>query len=53
MLKNCMASTHFQTRRLRNIRREMRRHVLAYNLKNVAAILGIGGVIKAMRSMKA
>jgi hypothetical protein len=48
-----MGSTHFLTRRLRNVGTEMSLHVLAYNMKRVVAILGIAGVMKAVSSMKA
>jgi hypothetical protein len=35
-----MGSTHFQMRRLENVRTEIGLHILAYNLKRVMAILG-------------
>ena len=52
-LKYWMGSTHFLTRRLRNVGTEMSLHVLAYNMKRVVAILGIAGMMKAVSSMKA
>ena len=45
-----MGHTHFQMRTLKNVRTEMALHVLAYNLKRVIAIMGIGPLIAAMRS---
>jgi hypothetical protein len=45
-----MGSTHFQTRTLRRVGTEMALHVLAYNLKRVMNILGIGPLIAAMRA---
>lgn len=48
-LKHWMGSTHFLTRTLANVSTEMSLHVLAYNLKRVMSILGIGKTVKAMR----
>ncbi len=42
--------THFQMRTLRKVGTEMALHVLAYNLKRVMNILGIGPLIAAMRA---
>jgi transposase len=50
-LKHWMGSTHFLTRRLRNVGTEMSLHVLAYNLKRVISILGITKTMKAVSSM--
>ena len=47
-LKHWMGSAHFLTRRLPNVSTEMSLHVLAYNLKRVISILGIGKTMKAM-----
>lgn len=52
-LKHWMGSTHFLTRRLAHVGTEMSLHVLAYNLKRVMHILGIGPLIQAMRVMGA
>jgi transposase len=49
-LKAWMGATHFKTRRLKNVASEMSLHVLAYNLKRVIAILGVGPLIQAMRA---
>ncbi len=47
-IKMWMGSTHFLMKRLKNVRTEMALHVLAYNLKRVMNILGIGPLIAAM-----
>jgi hypothetical protein len=52
-LKHWMGSTHFLTRRLRNVGTEMSLQVLAYNLKRVLRILGMARTMKAVRSMGA
>lgn len=48
-LKYWMGSTHFLTKTLTNVGTEMSLHVLAYNLKRLIRILGIAGMMKAMR----
>ena len=48
-LKHWMGSAHFLMRRLPNVATEMSLHVLAYNLKRVMHILGVGKAMKAMR----
>jgi hypothetical protein len=52
-LKHWMGSTHFLTRTLANVSTEMSLHVLAYNLKRVMSILGLGKTMKAMRLLGA
>jgi hypothetical protein len=47
-LKSWMGSTHFQMKTLKRVGTEMALHVLAYNLKRVMNILGIGPLIAAM-----
>jgi hypothetical protein len=42
--------THFLTRTLKRVSTEMSLHVLAYNLKRVIAILGVGPLIAAIRT---
>ena len=49
-IKMWMGSTHFLMKRLRNVRTEMALHVLAYNLKRVMNILGVGPLMAAMRA---
>ena len=48
-IKLWMGWTHFQMRTLKHVRTEMSLHVLAYNMKRVMQILGIGRLIKAIR----
>ena len=49
-IKSWMGYTHFQMRTLKNVATEMALHVLAYNLKRVMNILGIGPLIAAIRA---
>ncbi|WP_213291200.1 transposase, partial [Bradyrhizobium sp. sGM-13] len=49
-IKSWMGSTHFQMKTLKNVNTEMALHVLAYNLKRVMSILGVGGLIEAIRA---
>ena len=48
-LKAWMGATHFLTRTLDKVRTEMSLHVLAYNLKRMISILGVGPLIDAIR----
>jgi hypothetical protein len=45
-----MGWTHFLMKTLPCVRTEMSLHVLAYNLKRVMRILGIGEMLAAMRA---
>ena len=47
-LKAWMGATHFQTRRLKNVGAEMALHVLAYNIKRMINIMGIGPLMRAI-----
>ena len=47
-IKYWMGYTHFQTKTLKKVSTEMALHVLAYNLKRVMNIIGIGPLIIAM-----
>ncbi len=47
-IKSWMGATHFQMKTLKRVRTEMALHVLAYNLKRVMNIIGIGPLIAAM-----
>jgi transposase len=47
-IKSWMGWTHFLTKTLARVRTEMSLHVLAYNLKRVMRILGIGEMMRAM-----
>ena len=49
-IKAWMGATHFQMRTLKKVATEMVLHVLAYNLKRVMNILGIGPLIAAIRA---
>jgi transposase len=49
-IKAWMGATHFQMKTLKRVSTEMALHVLAYNLKRVMNILGIGPLIAAMRA---
>jgi hypothetical protein len=45
-----MGATHFQMKTLKNVSTEMALHVLAYSMKRVMRILGVGGLIEAIRA---
>jgi transposase len=47
-IKAWMGATHFQMRRLRNVRTEMALNVLAYNMKRVINLIGVRSLLKAM-----
>ena len=47
-IKSWMGATHFQMKTLKKVGTEMALHVLAYNLKRVMNIMGIGALIEAM-----
>lgn len=49
-IKDWMGATHFLTRSLERVRTEMSLHVLAYNLKRVMKILGIGRLMAVMQA---
>ena len=49
-IKFWMGATHFLMRTLERVRTEMSLHVLAYNLKRLMQLLGIGGLLAAMRA---
>jgi hypothetical protein len=49
-IKAWMGATHFRMKRLKHVAIEMALHVLAYNMTRVIAILGVSGLIKAMRA---
>jgi ribosome-associated toxin RatA of RatAB toxin-antitoxin module len=42
-IKSWMGSTHFQMKTLKHVSTEMALHVLAYNMKRLMHILGVGG----------
>ena len=43
-------ATHFLTQTLDKVRTEMSRHVLAYNLKRMISIVGLGPLMAAIRT---
>jgi transposase len=49
-LKAWMGATHFLTRTLKNVRTEMSLQVLAYNMKRMIQMLGVGPLVAAMRA---
>jgi transposase len=49
-LKAWMGATHFLTKTLKRVRTEMSLQVLAYNLKRVIAIKGVGALLAAARA---
>ena len=51
-IKSWMGATHFQMKTLKHVGTEMALHVLAYNMKRVMRILGVGGLMKSDPSMK-
>jgi hypothetical protein len=48
-IKSWMGATHFQMKRLEHVSAEMALRVLAYNMKRVMSILGVGGLMEAIR----
>ena len=48
-LKSWMGSTHFLTRTIEKARTEMSLHVLAYNMKRMIQIFGVGPLMAAIR----
>jgi hypothetical protein len=43
-------SLHFQMKTLKHVGTEIALHVLAYNMKRVMRILGVGGLMEAIRA---
>ena len=48
-LKFWMGSAHFLMKTIKHVRTEMSLHVLTYNLRRVMSILGVDGLMKALR----
>ena len=48
-IKMWMGATHFLMKRKKNVSIEMNLHVLAYNLKRMMTILGIAGLMEAIK----
>jgi hypothetical protein len=49
-IKAWMGSTHFLMKTLEKVKTDMSLHMLAYNLKRVINILGVGSVLKALEA---
>jgi hypothetical protein len=49
-IKAWMGSTHFLTKGLERVKTEMSLYVLAYNLKRLIVLLGIDGMMEAIRA---
>jgi transposase len=49
-IKCWMGATHFLTKKLPKVATEMALNVLAYNMKRVMAIAGVGGLLEAMQA---
>ena len=49
-IKAGMGATHFQMRRLKNVRTEMALHVLAYNVKRMISLVGARSLLAAIPS---
>ncbi len=49
-MKAWMGAAHFLTRTLKRVGTEMSLHVLAYNMKRVIAILGVGPLMAAIQA---
>ncbi len=49
-IKAWMGATHFKMKTMKHVGTEMALHVLAYNMMRVIAILGVSGLVKAMRA---
>ena len=49
-LKSWMGSSHFLTKTIDKVRTEMSLHVLAYNMKRMIRIFGVGPLLEAIRA---
>jgi hypothetical protein len=49
-IKSWMGATHFQMKTLKHVGTEMALHILAYNMKCVMRILGVGRLLEAIRA---
>ena len=49
-IKAWMGATHFRMKTMERVKTEMSLHVLAYNLKRVIQILGVGPLMEAIRA---
>jgi hypothetical protein len=51
-IKSWMGAPHLQMKTLKHVSTEMALHVLAYNMKRVMRILGVGGLMEAIPSIR-
>jgi len=49
-IKDWMGRSHLKTRTLKNVGTEMSLHVLAYNVKRAIALIGVPGLMEAIRA---
>ena len=49
-IKAWMGTSHFLTRRLRNVKTDIALNVLAYNLKRMVALIGVQGLMSALKA---
>jgi len=49
-IKSWMGATHFMTKGLERVKTEMSLHVLAYNVKRLMSLLGVAGMMEAIRA---
>lgn len=49
-LKDWMGRSHFKMRRLKNVGTEISLHILAYNIKRAIALVGVPGLMGAIRA---
>ena len=49
-MKCWMGATHFLTKKLPKVATEMALNVLAYNIKRMMMIVGVGGLLEAMQA---
>jgi transposase len=49
-IKSWMGATHFMTKGLERVKTEMSLHALAYNVKRLMSLLGVAGMMEAIRA---
>jgi len=49
-IKSWMGATHFLTKGMERVKTEMSLHVLAYNFKRLITLLGVAGIMEAVRA---
>jgi transposase len=49
-IKSWIGATHFLTKGLEHVKTEMSLHVLAYNVKRLMSLLGVAGMMEAIRA---